>query len=40
LLALAFAAFGQPWARKLLIAFWRLVTTGEMPEGVILRPAI
>jgi transposase len=27
-------------ARKLLIALWRLVTTGEMPEGVALRPAI
>jgi transposase len=27
-------------ARKLLIALWRLVTTGEVPEGVILRPAL
>ncbi|HJU16347.1 MAG TPA: transposase [Stellaceae bacterium] len=27
-------------ARKLLIALWRLVTTGEMPEGVILNPAL
>ena len=26
-------------ARKLLIALWRLVTTGEVPEGVILHPA-
>ncbi|MDX8437253.1 transposase [Mesorhizobium abyssinicae] len=26
------------WARKLLIAFWRLVTTGEIPTGVALRP--
>jgi transposase len=26
-------------ARKLLIALWRLVTTGEMPHGVVLRPA-
>jgi transposase len=26
-------------ARKLLIAFWRLVTTGALPDGVILRPA-
>ena len=26
-------------ARKLLIALWRLVTTGEVPEGVSLRPA-
>ena len=26
-------------ARKLLIALWRLVTIGEVPEGVILRPA-
>jgi transposase len=26
-------------ARKLLLALWRLVTTGEVPEGVVLRPA-
>ena len=26
-------------ARKLLIALWRFITTGEPPEGVILRPA-
>jgi transposase len=26
-------------ARKLLIALWRFVTTGQAPEGVILRPA-
>jgi transposase len=26
-------------ARKLLIALWRLVTAGEMPQGVVLRPA-
>ena len=26
-------------ARKLLIALWRLVTTGETPQGVTLRPA-
>ena len=26
-------------ARKLLIALWRLVTTGEAPAGLILRPA-
>jgi len=26
-------------ARKLLIALWRLVPTGEVPEGVVLRPA-
>lgn len=26
-------------ARKLLIAFWRLVTTGSLPDGVILRAA-
>jgi transposase len=26
-------------ARKLLIALWRLLTTGEVPQGVILRPA-
>jgi transposase len=27
-------------ARKLLIALWRMVTTGEVPDGVVLRPAI
>jgi transposase len=27
-------------ARKLLIALWRLVTTGEVPEGVLLSPAL
>ena len=26
-------------ARKLLIALWRMATTGEIPEGMILRPA-
>jgi transposase len=26
-------------ARKLLVALWRLVTTGEVPEGVVLRQA-
>ena len=26
-------------ARKLLVALWRMVKTGEIPEGVILRPA-
>ena len=26
-------------ARKLLIALWRFVTTGELPQGVVLRPA-
>ena len=26
-------------ARKLLIALWRLVTRGEIPQGLILRPA-
>ena len=26
-------------ARKLVIALWRFVTTGELPEGVVLRPA-
>lgn len=25
-------------ARKLLIALWRMVTTGEVPDGVVLRP--
>ena len=27
-------------ARKLLVALWKLVTTGELPHGVVLRPAI
>src|SRR5262245_36754664 len=27
-------------ARKLVIALWRLVTTGEVPDGVELRPAV
>jgi len=26
-------------ARKLLIALWRMVTTGEVPAGVVLRPS-
>ncbi len=26
-------------ARKLLIALWRMVTTGILPEGIVLRPA-
>jgi len=26
-------------ARKLLVGLWRLVTTGEAPDGVVLRPA-
>jgi transposase len=26
-------------ARKLLIALWRLVTTGEVAKGMVLRPA-
>lgn len=26
-------------ARKLLVALWRMVTTGEIPEGVALKPA-
>jgi transposase len=26
-------------ARKLLIALWRFVTTGDVPQGVILRRA-
>ena len=26
-------------ARKLLIVLWRLATTGEIPQGVSLRPA-
>ena len=26
-------------ARKLLVALWRLATTGEVPQGVVLRPA-
>jgi transposase len=27
-------------ARKLLVALWKLVTTGAVPQGVVLRPAI
>ena len=27
-------------ARKLLIALWRMVTTGEIPEGFVLRPVV
>ena len=27
-------------SRKLLIALWRMVTTGEVPAGVVLRPAV
>jgi len=27
-------------ARKLLVALWQLVTTGEVPRGVILRAAV
>ena len=27
-------------ARKLLIAMWRMVTTGEIPDGVRLRSAV
>jgi transposase len=26
-------------ARKLLIGLWRMVTTGEIPQGVVLRSA-
>jgi len=26
-------------ARKLLVALWQLVTTGEVPQGVVLRAA-
>jgi transposase len=26
-------------ARKLLVALWRMTTTGEIPQGVVLRPA-
>ena len=26
-------------ARKLLVALWQLVTTGEVPEGVVMRRA-
>jgi transposase len=25
-------------ARKLLIALWRLVTKGEVPQAIVLRP--
>jgi len=27
-------------ARKLLVALWRMVTTGEIPHGVVLRQAV
>src|SRR3954454_2048493 len=27
-------------ARKLLIALWRMITTGEVPHGIVLRPAV
>jgi len=27
-------------ARKLLVALWRMVTFGEIPQGVVLRQAI
>jgi transposase len=27
-------------ARKLFVALWRMVTTGEIPEGFVLRPAM
>jgi transposase len=27
-------------ARKLLIALWRLATSGEIPQGVVLRPVV
>ena len=27
-------------AGKLLIALWRLAATGEVPQGVVLRPAV
>ena len=27
-------------ARKLLIALWRFVTHGEVPDGVVLKPAV
>jgi transposase len=27
-------------ARKLLVALWRMVTTGDVPHGVVLRPAV
>lgn len=26
-------------ARKLIIAFWRMTTTGEIPQGITLRAA-
>jgi transposase len=26
-------------ARKLLVALWQQVTSGEVPDGVVLRPA-
>jgi len=27
-------------ARKLLIALWRMVNTGEIPAGFVLRPVV
>jgi transposase len=27
------------FARKLFVALWRFVTTGEVPQGIVLRPA-
>ena len=27
-------------ARKLLIALWRFVTQGDVPDGVVLKPAM
>jgi transposase len=33
------ACAGTALARKLLIALWRYVTTGELPQGVVLKAA-
>jgi hypothetical protein len=33
------ACAGTALARKLLIALWRYVTTGELPQGVLLKAA-
>ena len=32
-------AVSETLARKLLVALWRLVKSGEIPNGVTLRPA-
>jgi hypothetical protein len=34
-----FLSNNRRYARKLLIALWRFVTTGEIPQGVVLHTA-